>query len=249
MTRGRFIVFEGGEGCGKSTQAALLADAPGRARSPASRAALRSAPTSAGCCSPRAVGGHAGGRPALDDRAEALLMAADRAQHVAEVIEPALARRARRGLRPLHRLLDRVPGLRQGAGRGHRPGRVGLGRRRAVARPGGAARRARRGGRGADRLARGIGSRRQATSSTDRVAGGFRRAGRRRARHLGRRRRCRVGRRGPRTGAGRGRGRAREARDERRPADDRGPVVRGHRPGRGGRPTAGRRHARRCMPT
>lgn len=86
--RGRFVVFEGGEGCGKSTQAALLAErlaAAGRdpvlTRQPggttigvALRALLLDPATAD-----------------LDVRAEALLMAADRAQHVAEVIRPALA--------------------------------------------------------------------------------------------------------------------------------------------------------------
>jgi dTMP kinase len=80
--RGRFVVFEGGEGSGKSTQAALLAqrlDAlltrqPGGTRL---GAALR-----------RILLDGAEGEVAA--RAEALLMAADRAQHVAEVIRPAL---------------------------------------------------------------------------------------------------------------------------------------------------------------
>ena len=80
--RGRFVAFEGGEGTGKSTQAAiaaqrldgLLTREPGgtevgeRVRSLVLDSALH-----------------------IDDRAEALLMAAARAQHVAEVIEPALA--------------------------------------------------------------------------------------------------------------------------------------------------------------
>lgn len=81
--RGRFLAFEGGEGCGKSTQAAILADV------------LHAVLT-------REPGGTAlGGRvrelvldPAtgdVDPRAEALLMAADRAQHVATVVRPALA--------------------------------------------------------------------------------------------------------------------------------------------------------------
>ena len=82
MSRGRFIVFEGGEASGKSTQAARLA------------ADLDAVLT-------REPGGTDVGRrireifldPAVADlnpRAEALLVAADRAQHVADVVEPAL---------------------------------------------------------------------------------------------------------------------------------------------------------------
>jgi dTMP kinase len=81
---GRFIVFEGGEGSGKSTQAARLAGRLGAVltREPGGTTvgeALRALLLSD---DPRTSG--------LDDRAEALLMAADRAQHVAEVIRPAL---------------------------------------------------------------------------------------------------------------------------------------------------------------
>jgi dTMP kinase len=80
--RGRFVAFEGGEACGKSTQAALLADALGAVltREPGGTtigAVLRHL-----ALSPDTVG--------LDPRAEALVMAADRAQHVAEVVRPAL---------------------------------------------------------------------------------------------------------------------------------------------------------------
>ncbi len=79
---GRLIVFEGGEASGKSTQAARLADRLGAVltREPGGtaigeglRALLLDSVTAR-----------------LDPRAEALLMAADRAQHVAEVIVPAL---------------------------------------------------------------------------------------------------------------------------------------------------------------
>lgn len=81
--RGRLVAFEGGEACGKSTQAALLAQ-----RMPAVLT--------------REPGGTAIGERVrellldpgvvdLDARAEALLMAAARAQHVAEVVEPFLA--------------------------------------------------------------------------------------------------------------------------------------------------------------
>jgi dTMP kinase len=80
---GRLIAFEGGEGSGKSTQAERLACALG---------ALLT----------REPGGTPAGEavrrllldpdlPHLDDRAEALLMAAARAQHVAQVIRPAIA--------------------------------------------------------------------------------------------------------------------------------------------------------------
>jgi len=80
---GRFIALEGGEGSGKSTQARLLADElgavatyePGDTAVGAAIRALLLDPATSG----------------LDDRAEALLMAADRAQHAHEVIRPALA--------------------------------------------------------------------------------------------------------------------------------------------------------------
>jgi len=79
---GIWVAFEGGEGSGKSTQAALLA------------ARVDAVLT-------REPGGTAEGAlirrllldvdVALDERAETLLMAADRAQHVAAVVAPALA--------------------------------------------------------------------------------------------------------------------------------------------------------------
>lgn len=81
---GRLIAFEGGEGCGKSTQAARLA-----ARLDA---LLTREPggTPLGERVRSVVLDPASGK--VDARAEALLMAAARAQHVAEVIAPALAR-------------------------------------------------------------------------------------------------------------------------------------------------------------
>jgi dTMP kinase len=87
---GRFVVVEGGEGVGKSTQVERLASSlraagrevvvtyePGDTKTGAE---LRSALLHADA--------------ALDPRAELLLVLADRAQHVAEVIRPALARGA-----------------------------------------------------------------------------------------------------------------------------------------------------------
>ena len=79
----RFIAFEGGEGCGKSTQAVRLADRlgahlthePGATKIGGAIRHLLLDPSTEG----------------LDARAEALLMAADRAQHVAEVVRPTLA--------------------------------------------------------------------------------------------------------------------------------------------------------------
>ncbi|MBN2621968.1 MAG: dTMP kinase [Acidimicrobiales bacterium] len=79
----RFIVFEGGEASGKSTQSIRLARRLGavHTREPGGTAVGASLRTL--LLDARTVG--------LDDRAEALLMAADRAQHVAEVVRPALA--------------------------------------------------------------------------------------------------------------------------------------------------------------
>jgi dTMP kinase len=110
--RGRFVVFEGGEACGKSTQARRLA-------------------TTLDALATREPGGTDLGRrirellldPAtgeVDPRAEALLMAADRAHHVATLVEPALA--AGR-----HVVSDRYIGSSvayQGHGRGLDPDRV-----------------------------------------------------------------------------------------------------------------------------
>lgn len=81
--RARLIAFEGGEACGKSTQATLLAarldatltrEPGGTPLGEAVRALL---------LDPRSA--------QIGPRAEALLMAAARAQHVSAVIEPALA--------------------------------------------------------------------------------------------------------------------------------------------------------------
>jgi dTMP kinase len=80
--RGRLIALEGIDGCGKSTQAravaaalgALLTHEPGATPLGAQLRRLLLDPDS----------------PAPTPRAETLLMAADRAEHVAQVIEPAL---------------------------------------------------------------------------------------------------------------------------------------------------------------
>jgi dTMP kinase len=79
---GRFIVFEGGDGTGKSTQAALLATAigavltrePGGTSIGEAMRALWLDPSSS----------------AMTDRTEAMLLAAARAQHVDELIVPTL---------------------------------------------------------------------------------------------------------------------------------------------------------------
>ena len=83
MTTGRYIVLEGAEGTGKSTHAARLA-------------------THLGAVLTRETGGteigarirtilHDTALTHLSHRAEALLIAADRAQHIDEVVAPALA--------------------------------------------------------------------------------------------------------------------------------------------------------------
>lgn len=86
---GYFIVFEGGEGAGKSTQERLLAEALARRGLTVVRT-REPGGTPAGeeirrvVLSPEFAG--------LDPRAEALLFAAARGEHVARVIRPALER-------------------------------------------------------------------------------------------------------------------------------------------------------------
>ena len=83
MARGRLIVFEGGEASGKSTQAARLAADLG--------AVLTREPGGTGLGKRIREIVLDPGVPLVAPLTEALLMAADRAQHVAEVIEPALS--------------------------------------------------------------------------------------------------------------------------------------------------------------
>ena len=80
--RGRLIALEGVDGCGKSTQARRLADALGAVLTAEPGATRLGATLRALALDPEL--------PPVSERAEALLMAADRAQHVAEVVEPAL---------------------------------------------------------------------------------------------------------------------------------------------------------------
>jgi dTMP kinase len=81
---GRFVVFEGGEGSGKSTQARLLAERWG------AELTFEPGDTEVGARLRAILLDPATGD--LDPRAEALLMAADRAHHVATRIRPALHR-------------------------------------------------------------------------------------------------------------------------------------------------------------
>jgi dTMP kinase len=82
MSQPVYIALEGAEGCGKSTHARHLAEALGAVHT-------------------RETGGtvigrrlreilHDNGVTGLDDHAETLIVAADRAQHLAEVVRPAL---------------------------------------------------------------------------------------------------------------------------------------------------------------
>ncbi len=87
---GRFIAFEGGEGAGKSTQAQLLAEAL-RARG-LTVVVTREPGGTAGAEAIRSLLLHPPGETGWPAQAEALLFAAARADHVANLIRPALAR-------------------------------------------------------------------------------------------------------------------------------------------------------------
>jgi dTMP kinase len=118
VASGLFVAFEGGDGAGKSTQARALADA---LRAAGHEVVLTREP---------------GGTPAaeairhvvltpefagLDDRAEALLYAASRAEHVARLVRPALERGA---VVVTDRYIDSSIAY-QGVGRGLGPDVVG----------------------------------------------------------------------------------------------------------------------------
>src|SRR5580693_596140 len=81
--RGRLIALEGIDGCGKSTQARALADVL------AARLTFEPGATPAGSRLPQILLAPEAAPP--PPRTEALLMAADRAEHVARIVEPALA--------------------------------------------------------------------------------------------------------------------------------------------------------------
>lgn len=83
MTSARYIAFEGAEGCGKSTQAAHYAQVVG--------AVLTRETGGTGIGERLREILHDTSNDHLADRAEALIAAADRAQHIAEVVRPALA--------------------------------------------------------------------------------------------------------------------------------------------------------------
>jgi dTMP kinase len=85
---GFFVAFEGGEGAGKSTQVRLLADS----LTDQGREVLTTfepGDTEVGRQLRQILLGHQTGD--IDPRTEALLYAADRAEHVASVVAPALA--------------------------------------------------------------------------------------------------------------------------------------------------------------
>ena len=79
---GRLIALEGADASGKSTQARKLAEALG------AQATFQFGATKVGAAIRRILLDPA--NAALDDRAEALLIIADKAQHVSEIVRPAL---------------------------------------------------------------------------------------------------------------------------------------------------------------
>ena len=81
LGRGRLIAIEGIDAAGKSTQAGLLADYLG------AMATYQFGATAVGAQVRKMLLGDTD----VDHRAEALLIAADKAQHLAEIVEPALA--------------------------------------------------------------------------------------------------------------------------------------------------------------
>lgn len=87
---GLFVVFEGGEGTGKSTQAERLARAVRERHRPV-LATQEPGATEFGARIRGMLLGGADGPAAPSPRAEALLYAADRAHHVATVVRPALS--------------------------------------------------------------------------------------------------------------------------------------------------------------
>ena len=88
-SRGFFIAFEGGEGAGKSTQVTRLAESL-RDRGHVVVTTFEPGDTPVGRQLREILLGHDTG--ALDPHTEALLYAADRAEHVATVVRPALDR-------------------------------------------------------------------------------------------------------------------------------------------------------------
>lgn len=86
---GRFITLEGGEGAGKSTQQRMLAEhLRSRGRTVVTTREPGGTPAAEAIREVLLSRDHEG----LDERAEALLFAAARGEHVARVIRPALAR-------------------------------------------------------------------------------------------------------------------------------------------------------------
>ncbi len=88
MKRGLFIVFEGGEGAGKSVQVQMLAN---RLRDRGMNVVVTREPGGTRIGEQIRVITHDRANVDLDPVAEAYLMAASRAQHVRETIAPALA--------------------------------------------------------------------------------------------------------------------------------------------------------------